>query len=217
MSELSYLTKKRYTTKAFDPTKKIAADKIEEIKTLLQYSPSSTNSQPWHFVLASSEEGKATIAESTVNFGFNTQKLLNASHVLVLCTKVLMDDQHLSAVLEQEEKDGRFSDEEAKQGQHNGRSFFVNMHRYELKDAQQWMEKQVYLALGNLLLGASVIDVDACPIEGFDATILNQVLGLREQGYCASVIVALGYKAEDDFNAKLPKSRLPQEQLFTEI
>nr|WP_246028520.1 hypothetical protein [Shewanella atlantica] len=47
-----------------------------------------------------------------------------------------MDDQHLSTVLEQEEKDGRFSNEEAKQGQHNGRSFFANMHRYELKDTQ---------------------------------------------------------------------------------
>jgi len=128
-----------------------------------------------------------------------------------------MDDQHLSTVLEQEEKDGRFSNEEEKQGQHNGRSFFANMHRYELKGAQQWMEKQAYLALGNLLPGVSVIDVDACPIEGFDAGILNQVLGLREQGYCASVIVALGYKAEDDFNAELPKSRLPQEQLFTKI
>lgn len=46
MSDLSFLAKKRYTTKAFDPTKTIPADKIAEIKTLLQFSPSSTNSQP---------------------------------------------------------------------------------------------------------------------------------------------------------------------------
>lgn len=44
MSDLSFLAKKRYTTKAFDPTKTIPADKIAEIKTLLQFSPSSTNS-----------------------------------------------------------------------------------------------------------------------------------------------------------------------------
>jgi len=31
MSELSYLTKKRYITKAFNPTKKIAADKTADI------------------------------------------------------------------------------------------------------------------------------------------------------------------------------------------
>ncbi|EGM71013.1 oxygen-insensitive NAD(P)H nitroreductase / dihydropteridine reductase [Shewanella sp. HN-41] len=74
MSDLSFLAKKRYTTKAFDPTKTIPADKIEEIKTLLQFSPSSTNSQPWHFVLASTAEGKALVAQATENFAFNTPK-----------------------------------------------------------------------------------------------------------------------------------------------
>lgn len=43
MSDLSFLAKKRYTTKAFDPTKIIPTDKIADIKTLLQFSPSSTN------------------------------------------------------------------------------------------------------------------------------------------------------------------------------
>ncbi|MCL1119128.1 oxygen-insensitive NAD(P)H nitroreductase [Shewanella bicestrii] len=217
MSDLSFLAKKRYTTKAFDPTKTIPADKIAEIKTLLQFSPSSTNSQPWHFVLASTAEGKSLIAQSTEHFAFNTQKILNASHVVVLCTRTQLDEAHLLQVLEQEAADGRFANEEAKQGQHNGRSFFANMHKNELKDAQHWMEKQVYLALGTLMLGASVLDIDACPIEGFDATKLNQVLGLREKGFCASVVVALGYRSEEDFNAKLPKSRLAQEVIFTEI
>lgn len=32
MSDLSFFAKKRYTTKAFDPTKTIPADKISEIK-----------------------------------------------------------------------------------------------------------------------------------------------------------------------------------------
>lgn len=40
---------KRYSTKAFDPSKKLTAEEADKIKTLLQYSPSSTNSQPWHF------------------------------------------------------------------------------------------------------------------------------------------------------------------------
>ncbi|QSX29446.1 oxygen-insensitive NAD(P)H nitroreductase [Shewanella cyperi] len=217
MQDLSSLVKKRRTTKAFDPKRKIAADKIEHIKTLLQFAPSSTNSQPWHFVLAQTEAGKATVAKATEQFAFNTAKIMNASHVLVLCTKQQMDEEHLHQVLNQEQADGRFAGEEAKQNQHNGRSFFVNMHRYELKDAQHWMEKQVYLALGTLLLGASALDIDACPIEGFDATVLNRELGLRDKGFTASVVVALGYRSEEDFNAALPKSRLPQAQIFSQI
>ncbi|AZQ11883.1 oxygen-insensitive NAD(P)H nitroreductase [Shewanella khirikhana] len=215
MQELSLLVKQRHTCKAFDPTRKISEEHIESLKTLLQFSPSSTNSQPWHFVLASSEEGKATVAKATEQYGFNTAKILNASHVVVLCTKVQMDEEHLQKVLKQEQADGRFADEQSMQNQHNGRSFFVNMHRFELKDAQHWMEKQVYLALGTLLLGAAALEIDACPIEGFDATALNRELGLREQGLCASAVVALGYRSADDFNASLPKSRLPQDEIFT--
>ncbi|MDI5829656.1 isocitrate/isopropylmalate family dehydrogenase, partial [Salmonella enterica subsp. enterica serovar Kentucky] len=42
------------------------------VKTLLQYSPSSTNSQPWHFIVASTEEGKARVAKSAAaNYVFN--------------------------------------------------------------------------------------------------------------------------------------------------
>ncbi|MEO5282939.1 nitroreductase family protein, partial [Escherichia coli] len=50
---------KRHSTKAFDASKKLTPEQAEQIKTLLQYSPSSTNSQPWHFIVASTEEGKA--------------------------------------------------------------------------------------------------------------------------------------------------------------
>ncbi|STJ81925.1 oxygen-insensitive NAD(P)H nitroreductase [Escherichia coli] len=53
---------KRHSTKAFDASKKLTPEQAEQIKTLLQYSPSSTNSQPWHFIVASTEEGKARVA-----------------------------------------------------------------------------------------------------------------------------------------------------------
>jgi hypothetical protein len=36
--------------------------------------------------------------------------------------------------------------------QHRGRSFFVNSHPFELRDARHWMEKHGYLAVGTLPL-----------------------------------------------------------------
>ncbi|TXC43693.1 nitroreductase family protein, partial [Salmonella enterica] len=45
------LLHQRYSTKAFDPSKKLTAEEADKIKTLLLYSPSSTNSQPWHFIV----------------------------------------------------------------------------------------------------------------------------------------------------------------------
>ena len=46
--------------------------------------------------------------------------------------------------------DGRFANPEGKAGQGNVRSSYVNLHRYDRKDLQHWMEKQVYLAIGTL-------------------------------------------------------------------
>ena len=37
------------------------------------------------------------------------------------------------------------------------------------------------------------------------------------QGLSAVALVALGYRSTEDFNAKLPKSRLPAESVLTEI
>ena len=67
MTRLSELATKRKTTKVFDATRKLSEAQIAEIKTLLQYTPSSTNSQPWHFVITNSAEGKARIAKATCN------------------------------------------------------------------------------------------------------------------------------------------------------
>lgn len=135
----------------------------------------------------------------------------------VLCARSEMTDAHLARLLAQEEQDGRFATPEAKAGQNNGRTYFANMHRFDLKDAQHWMEKQVYLALGTLLLGAAALEIDACPIEGFDVKLLNDALDLRGKGFTAVALVALGYRAADDFNAALPKSRLPMDEVLSEI
>ena len=129
--------------------------------------------------------------------------------MVVLCARTELDDAHIDRVLEQEASDGRFASPEAQAAQQKGRGFYVNMHRNELHDTQQWMEKQVYIALGALLLG------DATPIEGFDQTVLDEVLGLRERGLKSVVLASLGYRSDDDFNAALPKSRLPADELFT--
>ncbi|MGL4474895.1 MAG: oxygen-insensitive NAD(P)H nitroreductase [Shewanella sp.] len=217
MSQLIDVVTSRYTTKAFDSSRLLTEAQLADIKTLLQFSPSSVNSQPWHFVLATSEDGKQRLAKSTEKYGFNTTKILNASAVIVFCGRNQLDDNYLAEILMQEQQDGRIQDDASKQAIAAGRAFFVGMHNHELKDCQHWVDKQVYLALGTLLLGAAMMGIDACPIEGFDPAILNQQLGLRDKGLGATVMVALGYRSNDDFNAKLPKSRLAQAKLFTEI
>jgi nitroreductase/dihydropteridine reductase len=213
---IAHIATTRYTTKAYNPSKRIDADLMEQLMILLRYAPSSVNSQPWHFLIAASDEAKAKIATATTGpYSGNQPKVLNASHVAVLCARTELDDAHLERVLDQEETDGRFPTSEAKSTQIKGRGFYVSMHRNALYDTQQWMEKQVYLALGTLLLGAAVLEIDATPIEGFDHAVMDKTLGLSERGLKSLVIATLGYRSDDDFNASLPKSRLPADEIFT--
>ncbi|MEN4761865.1 nitroreductase family protein [Chryseobacterium sp. C39-AII1] len=42
--------KSRYTVKKYNPQGIISEEKIQQLKEILQLSPSSINSQPWNFV-----------------------------------------------------------------------------------------------------------------------------------------------------------------------
>jgi nitroreductase/dihydropteridine reductase len=68
-----------------------------------------------------------------------------------------------------------------------------------------------------MLLAAGIEGVDATPIGGFDEQIIRQELELDEKGLIPSVIMTLGFRSENDFNAQLPKSRLSREEIFNKL
>jgi dihydropteridine reductase (EC 1.5.1.34) len=217
---LTKVLNNRYSTKAFDPNKKISDEDFEQLKSLLRMSPSSTNLQPWHFIIAATDAGKARMAKGVQgSLKFNEPKIVNASHVVLFCSKTTADEAYKKHIADTEDKDGRFPNEEIKQMMENGRNLFVNIHKNELSDLQHWLEKQVYLNIGQFLLGAATLGIDACPMEGIDVKAMNEEFGLEEQQLTAIVAVTLGYRLETDFNipAKTPKSRLPFEEILTII
>lgn len=210
--------KTRYATKAYDAEKKIPQAQFEKLLEILRFSPSSVNIQPWHFLVAESNEAKQRIASAlTGNYIYNAAKVLNSSHTLVFCTRTDISAEYLEQLLQQDDVSGRFKDEKAKQGQRDTRQGYVEFYRNELKNLPAWMENQTYLALGQLLFAAGLEGIDATPMEGFDRDLINKEFELTEKGLKASVIVSLGYRSENDFNAKLPKSRLSDEVVFTRL
>lgn len=215
---ITHYAKTRHTTKAYDASKKISPENAEKLKELLRFSPSSTNAQPWHFILASTDEGKQKVAKGAEIYGFNKQAILDASHVVVFCTRLNIEKDYLDQVLEQEDKDGRFTRSTSKETMDGARHFFINMHKHDYKDVQHWMDKQVYLNIGQFMLGAATLGIDTTPMEGIEVSVIDEEFGLREKGYTALAAVCLGYHHEsEDYNAKLPKSRLPYSEILTEV
>ena len=213
-----HTAKTRYTTKAYDANKKIPQSQLNKLLEILRFSPSSVNIQPWHFLIAESDAAKQRIAAGlTGAYVYNAAKVLNSSHTLVFCTRTDINPEYLEQLLQQDALSGRFKDDKAKQAQRDTRHGYVEYYRNELNNLNAWLENQTYLALGQLLFAAAMEGIDATPMEGFDRNSINQEFGLSEKNLKASVIVALGYRSEHDFNANLPKSRLPDDVIFTRL
>ncbi len=213
-----HTAKTRYTTKVYDANQKIPQSQLNKLLEILRFSPSSVNIQPWHFLIAQSDAAKQRIAAGlTGAYVYNAAKVLNSSHTLVFCTRTDINPEYLEQLLQQDALSGRFKDDKAKQAQRDTRHGYVEYYRNELNNLNAWLENQTYLALGQLLFAAAMEGIDATPMEGFDRNSINQEFGLSEKNLKASVIVALGYRSEHDFNANLPKSRLPDDVIFTRL
>ncbi|NUF77377.1 oxygen-insensitive NAD(P)H nitroreductase [Snodgrassella sp. ESL0323] len=209
------ISRQRYTTKHYDKTKKIPAEQLAQLFEVIRNSPSSVNSQPWHFFVVDNDEARARIMPAIVEM--NHPRVADSSHTLIFCVKTPLDEQHLQNVLAQEEKDGRFEENEFKEMTDKGRRFFVNKNSVTPHSQLEWECRQLYIVLGQLLFAAATIGIDSTAIEGFDDQKMDEILGLQQEGLKSVLVVSLGYRAANDSNATRPKSRLPEEQIFTRL
>ncbi len=213
---LTAILQKRYSTKKFDSSKVIDATIWQQMEDALRLAASSVNSQPWHFIITASDAGKQRMMKGTKNYAYNAPKIADASHVVLFCAKTTMDDADIARVLDKEEADGRYGDADFKQQSLMVKQGYFGMQR-DAGSLQHWAEKQTYLNVGNALLSAALLDIDAVPMEGIDIDALNAEFDLPTQGLTALVMVSFGYRAADDFNAGLPKSRLASEDVITRV
>lgn len=207
------LAQSRYTSKAYNANKKIPPETLKTLLEVLRLSPSSINIQPWQFLVAQSDEAKQKITQAMPEtFAYNIPKILNASEVVIFTAKTDIDDAHLDNILSHEELAGRFRTPESKQAQKAARLGYVNL--YKSKDLDRWIDSQIHIALGSVLFAARTEHIDATPIGGFDNELLDQGFNLKDQGLRSVVLLALGYRSEEDFNADLPKARLSQDDVI---
>ncbi|MCS6838217.1 MAG: nitroreductase family protein, partial [Bdellovibrionaceae bacterium] len=80
-----------------------------------------------------------------------------------------------------------------------------------------WAQKQVYIALGFVLLAAASLRIDACPMEGIQVDRYNEILGLNQSPYSSLVAVALGYRDSRDPLASQPKVRFTTDEMWKVI
>ena len=207
------IAQSRHTAKAYDPSKKISKQDLDTLLEILRLSPSSINIQPWHFIVAQSDDAKQKIANAMPDrYAYNIPKVINASEVIIFTAKTQIDHNHVNLVTDTEDDYGRFRTPESKEVQNTTRHHYIDL--YKTKDIDRWIDSQLHIALGSALLAAKSLNIDATPIGGFDLALLDQNFDLHAQGLRSVVLLSLGYSSDEDFNADLPKARLTKEQVI---
>ena len=200
----------RYATKKFDTSKKVAAEDLNILKEAMQLSASSYGLQPYKILVIEDEEIRKQLQPAA----YGQSQIVDASHLIVIANKTDFDENLVDSYVDEISKVRGIES-----AQLSGMADYMKKNVVDLapETKAQWTAKQTYIVLGNLLAAAAQLKIDTCPMEGFDAKKFNEILGLANNDYNASVIVALGYRSADDTTQHLPKVRRPQEVLFETI
>ncbi|MBD3628531.1 NAD(P)H-dependent oxidoreductase [Cyclobacterium sp.] len=198
----------RYATKKFDPQKKIDSDSLELLQEAIRLSVSSYGLQLYKVLIIEDPKVKKLLREAS----WDQSQIMDASHLFVFCSY----NQHFTEGIDSFInllQDG--IDESKKTGiLAYGETIKESVNQMEESKRQAWSEKQVYLAMNNLLIAAAELKLDACPMEGFEADKYDQILGLREQGLHAVLVAPVGFRAANDSAQFRKKVRRSKEELF---
>ncbi|MCZ2722131.1 nitroreductase family protein [Marinomonas sp. 15G1-11] len=208
----------RYTTKMYDPSKRISAENMQVIKEALRMSASSINSQPWKFIIIESDEAKQRLHTTFENkFQFNQHHAKEASHIILLAYNPSFTKDQYKKVVDIEVSSGHLP-AEMYDNMLNGGFTFAEMNTDETGFNGHWTKAQLYIALGNALHTLARLGIDSTPMEGVDAELIGETFKDELDGYICDVALAMGYHKEgEDYNYGLPKSRLPEDAIITVI
>lgn len=199
----------RYATKKFDASKKISPEDFEFLQEAIRLSASSYGLQPYKVIVVENPE----LREKLKGAAWNQTQITDASHLIVFANYADFNHSHIDSYI-QNIAETRGIPIESLTG-------FSDLMKAKLDlptDAlNTWTSKQTYIALANLIAAASTLKIDVTPMEGFDASEFNQILGLNELGLNASVIATAGYRHAEDATQHYVKVRKSKKELFINI
>jgi nitroreductase len=188
----------RHACKIFDETKKISQKDFETILEVARLSPSSFGFEPWRFIVVQDK----SLREKLLPVTWGAQNILpTASHYIIILarkkptllynsdyiTHMLYDVHHIpkEKAEARRTKYKKFQEEDFKLLE-SDRAIF------------DWACKQTYIALGNMMSVAAMLEIDSCAVEGFEMDALESLMqkefGVDTNIWGVSVMVGFGYR-----------------------
>ncbi|HIB36794.1 NAD(P)H-dependent oxidoreductase [Mesonia sp.] len=200
----------RYATKKFDDSQYLSDDKIHILKESFNLTATSYGLQPLKLVVLKDK----TLQQELLVHSFQQQQIVTASHLLIICIEKNIDAEFINQYFELTKEIRNTPEEILKPFREFLLKDFGAKPQQEL---EKWAINQAYLALGNLLTVCANEQIDACPMEGFDAEKYDEILQLEQKNLKSVLILPVGYRAKDDIFADFKKVRRPLKETIIEI
>lgn len=200
----------RYATKAMNG-QKIPQEKIDNIIETISLAPTSSGLQPFEVYVITNKEVKDKIKP----IAWNQSVVSDCSHLLVFAAWDTYTEERINKMFDLVNEVRGFKNE----GWENYRQMLLK--GYPPRDPEinfNHAAKQAYIAFSQAITAAAFEQVDATPMEGFDANALDEILNLKGKGLRSCVLLPLGYRdTENDWLVNLKKVRKNREDLITEV
>jgi len=197
----------RYATKKYDPAKKLSAEQIETLLEAARLAPTSFGLQPIRLVNVTDPAIRAKLRTAA----HGQSAVTDASHFVVFAATTDLGPKQVEEFTALVAATRNVPIESL--ADYN-KMIGGTLASRTAEQNTDWAAKQAYIALGILLLAAAENEIDATPMEGFDAKQFTEILGLAKLGLTAVVAAAIGFRAEDDSYIKLTKVRFPKEKFI---
>lgn len=197
----------RYATKTFDPKKSVSKEDLMTILESGRLTASSFGTEPWHFLVV--EHPDTRIKLRTISY--DQTKITDAAYVIVIAARTDIRESITNELITRATKAQGVSEDDLADWRGMVEGFMVGKTDSELLS---WARAQTYLPLGTMLETAALLGIDTCPMEGFDAAQVDELLSLKEKHLTAATMLAIGHRGEDEA-AKRAKVRRSFEEVVT--
>lgn len=190
----------RYATKRFDTAKKVSHEDLEKILEAIRLTPTSFGLQPYHFFVVTNQEIKDKIQAVS----WNQPQVGTCSHLIVFCAR-----NDLNELKEEFFQGLSGGNPEVRQQLATYEQMVTN---FLPNSSPEWAKKQAYIAQWFALAACAELQIDSCPIEGFDAQEVSKILSLGND-LTPALLLPIGYR--DATENPRPKFRFSWEKIFT--
>lgn len=192
----------RWATKSFDSSKTISDEHLQQILKAVKLAPTSFGLQPFRVYIVSDEKMKAGLSEAA----FGQPQPKEAPYTLVFCADQDVDGRVESYIDLNANGDSSIIEKMAE-----FKNMVKGMVSNQSAEAQgTWAAKQAYIALGFAMAACAELQIDSCPMEGFRADAIDQLLELPPN-LKTHAMLSIGYRSAEPARSKF---RFTDELLF---